>query len=189
MNALRWRIALSLGNLLSAITMSLVGEHQYERDRRAHPNYSYRASGLYQPTAQSASYCLNIPPFAVSNLFLNFAMSRQVLPPSWWDVNCFYFVRYEFYVGLFFFWWWVGWKVDLKLASRNTRRTWKIVESSLGIVLALLLLTDGGIEAWSDYSVHATAWAMVAWGAALLYYFLFELWPFKVVPAQIKLTS
>ncbi len=180
----KWTLILSFGNLLLAVGMSTVGLREYERFHVTHPGAFYHGNIYYEPAPQLLSYCLNAPPFAVSNVFLNFVMIHHILPQSWLDVHCFYFVRYEFYVGLFLFWWWVGWQVDMKLASRNSGRAWRIVESSLGIVLALLLLADGSIGAWNDHAIQAIAWAMVAWGAILLYYFLLRFRPFIVRPAQ-----
>jgi hypothetical protein len=171
----KWRIALSAGNLLLAIGMSAIGLREWAIDSAHH------VGGIgYEPTAQWLSYCINAPPFAFTNLLLNFAMGHHLLPSGWWDVHCFHFVRYEYYVALFLLWWWIGWKIDMKLAARESGRSWTIAESSIGLVLSLMLLFVGSMDVGNDYGIHAVAWSMVGWGTVLMYYFLVYLWPMRL---------
>lgn len=100
MRTRKWRLTLSLANLILAVVMSAVGAHQAELDYARHRITQYLG---YLPVAQLVSYCLNAPAFALVNLFRDFAMTHHLVPAYWFGVHCFYFVFYEYYVALFAF--------------------------------------------------------------------------------------
>jgi len=161
--------------------MSALGVREWAADRRLHPEYFYHGNLYYSPTAQWLSYCLNAPSFTVVNLAGNFAMRYHLLPSSWFDTYCFYFVHYEYYFTLSLFWWWVGWKIDMGPASCERHASWTaVVETLLGIVLAITLLSQGlsGLRTWAV--THAIAASMVVWGVGLLLFFLGCVWRFRL---------
>ncbi len=177
MKTWKWRVVLAVANLVLAVGMSALGAREWAVDHRLHPEYFYHGNLYYVPTAQWLSYCLNVPSFAVVNLTGNFAMRHHLLPSGWFGTYCFYFVHYEYYLALFLFWWWVGWKIDMNLASRERRKLWiVVVEALFGIVVSMALLFQGvaGLRSW--VVIHAIAYSMVTWGAVLLLYFVVCLW-------------
>jgi hypothetical protein len=177
MKTWKWRIVLAVANLFLAVGMSAVGARQWATDRNLHPEYFYHGNLYYIPTAQWLSYCLNVPSFAAVNLAGNFTMSYHLLPSGWFGTYCFYFVHYEYYLALFLFWWWVGWKIDMKLTPHEYRTLWiVVVEALLGTVVSIALLFQGVVALRSWATIHAIAYSMVVWGAVLLLYFVGCLW-------------
>jgi hypothetical protein len=70
----------------------------------------------------------------------------------------------------FLFWWWVGWKIDLKVASRDCGRGWTLAEVILGFTLSWMVLLK--FHAGEHVALQA---ASIAWGLALFCYSLFRL--------------
>ncbi len=174
----KWRIALSVGNLLLAIAMSAIGLRQYEKFHATHPGAFYEGNIGYVPGVQLASYCINLIPFVTANALSNFAVTQHLPGVNWLESHSlFYFVYPQYYAALFLFWWLVGWRADTKSASRNTARLRNTLASSLGAMLSLALIGLGSFNAWNDKFIRAIAWSMILWGALLFYYFLVRSWP------------
>jgi len=77
----KWRIVLPLVNLVAAIGLSALGPSEYEAFRQAHPHSD--ATVPYIPTAQLISYCVNAPPFVLSNLLGNVRAWRMFWQERW----------------------------------------------------------------------------------------------------------
>jgi hypothetical protein len=173
----KWRFVLSIVNLIVALGMSALGAREWAADLIVHPQYFYHGNLYYSPIAQWLSYCLNAPSFYVVNLFGSFAMRYHLLPPGWFGIYCFYFVRYEYFLALFLFWWWVGWSVDMGLASHERGTSWTaLVEALCGIVLSIALLSQGISDLRNSAVIYAIAVSRVVWGLCLLCYFVRLLW-------------
>lgn len=175
----KWRLVLSIANLSLALGMSALGAQEWAADLIVHPQYFYHGNLYYSPTAQWLSYCLNAPSLYVTNLFGTFAMRYHLLPPSWFETYCFYFVHYEYYLALFLFWWWIGREFDLPLDPRRRNPSFTVAEAVLGILLSIGLLFQGLAGYRRGDVIHAIAASMVGWGAGLMYYCFFLLWRTK----------
>lgn len=81
----------------------------------------------------------------------------------------------------FLFWWWVGWRIDMKDASRDSGLRWSLVEVIFGFMLALMLLL-----AFSTRENVAIQVATIGWIAALVCYSFFRL---ARVRAMLRLPS
>jgi hypothetical protein len=171
MKTWKWRIGLSVVNLLLAIGMSALGAGQWEADGRLHPEYFYHGNLYYCPTAQWLSYCLNAPSLAVVNVIGDFTIRYHLLPQSLLGAYLFYFVRPEFYVAIFLFWAWAGWHVDVGLPSRDCHTRWATaLEVLIGILLSITLLYQGIPGLLRQGVMHAIPASMVLWGIVLLLY-------------------
>jgi len=175
----KWRLVLSIGNLILALGMSALGAREWAADLIAHPQYFYHGNLYYSPTAQWLSYCLNAPSFYVVNLFGSFAMRHHLLPPGWFGAYCFYFVHYEYYLALFLLWWWIGWEIDMSLDSLRRHTPFTVPGAVFGIVLSIGLLFQGIASLRSPEVIHAIAASMVVWGIGLMCCFAFLLWRTK----------
>jgi hypothetical protein len=176
MHKWKWSIGLSITSLVLAIGMSALGAREYEVDHRLHPEYFYHGNSYYSPAGQWMNYCLNAPPYVFTNLLVDFVMRHHLLPSSWFDHYCFYFVHYEYYLVVFLFWWWVGWKIEVKLASRDSWGLWTTLESLLGIAFSAVLLFYGVTGLANRNLIQAIVVSMVVWGIFLLWYFVLYLW-------------
>lgn len=83
----------------------------------------------------------------------------------------------------FLFWWWVGWKIDLRVASRDCGRVWTLAEAVAGFALSLVVFFDfrtvrhfavPGVRMMmtGEYAVQA---ARIGWALALFCYSIFRL--------------
>ena len=117
------------------------------------------SSGLYLLVR-----CLDpVPRVVVTDIFrlnLHVAMGHHWLTTLFW----------EYILVMFLFWWWVGWKIDLKTASRGSGPTWTLAEFAVGLTLALMLFFEPRIEHGQGFGL-----ASMVWGVALLCYSLLQL--------------
>ena len=96
---------------------------------------------------------LNIVPGAIQGVTYQYQ-----LPHLYWTHG--YWVRFmfwEYMLMVFLFWWWVGWKIDLKAASLDCSRTWTIVEIILGLAL---LARDLSTPRWRAAPSLPECWPM-----------------------------
>jgi hypothetical protein len=164
----RWRIVLSTVNLAAAIMLSALGAREYNVFRHLHR--FHEGNVLYIPPAQLASYCVNVPAFVFSNLVGN----SRVWKFLWGGVTLSRADSALFYVSLTIFWWWIGWRIDI----RSRRGSVKALAAPFWVtaVLLSLLLIYAGLQIFLIYRVdsvsggRAVAIAMLVWGVALLYY-------------------
>lgn len=70
----------------------------------------------------------------------------------------------------FLFWWWVGWKIDLKVASRDCGLGWSLADVILGFTLTLMVLLT--FHTGEHVAMHA---ARIGWALALFCCSLFRL--------------
>jgi hypothetical protein len=70
----------------------------------------------------------------------------------------------------FLFWWWVGWKIDLKIASRECGRGWMLADVILGFTLSLMVLLS-----FHSTDHLAIRGARIGWGVGLFCCSLFLL--------------
>src|SRR5436309_536171 len=127
---LKWRLTLSLLNLAAALAQSALGLHE-SRLIRHH-------DVVFFPPAQLISNGINAPAFLFTNI-IGSASLRILRDDSWLGPYLFHQMNVGFYVALFFLWWWIGWRVDVRLKpSEYTRLTF--FGNSLGTILSLALV-------------------------------------------------
>jgi hypothetical protein len=176
MMTVKWRIILSTLNLASAILLSVLGARQDQAFSQMHPFARYEGNFVYIPPAQVVSGCVNAPAFVFSNLLGNirgwrsFRAERALGGAAFGDVDVTY------YVLLFVFWWWIGWRIDLR-ARHNSRTTLAALFWLAGSLLALTLAYAGAhilhISESSSSSVsgqRAISISMFCWGLILSCY-------------------
>ena len=171
----KWRIVLSLVNLVAAIGLSALGLRQYEAFRRAHLHSDAILS--YIPTAQLIGYCLNAPSFVLSNLLGNIRRWRMFWHGRWLDGYWFQSVSVTFYLFVLLFWWSVGWRLDAQ--PRPKGRTalaaglgWLIgAIGSVELCYGSLVLLREELPALGAYRVSPILLSMLLWGFALFCYF------------------
>lgn len=174
MKSYKWRIVLSLVNLVAAIGLSALGPREYEAFRRAHAHSD--AIAPYIPTAQLISYCVNAPSFVLSNLLGNVRAWRMFWKERWLGAYWFQNVSVTYYVFLLLFWWLVGWRLDVQSRPKERKGLAAVLGwlvSALAAV-ALLYVSVGLLRTDIPAQVAGGAVipiAMLIWGLALFCYF------------------
>ena len=152
MKAWKWRIVLSVADTLLSLGLS----PQFYHGLLAH---SFMFYFLVR--------CLNLVPSVFVGVTGIWRSYHIILgsPGSW----TFYLFWNSQFLN-FLFWWWVGWKIDLKVASRDCARGWTLAEVILGFMLSLMVLLS--FHAGEPVAMQA---ARIGWGVALFCYSLFLL--------------
>jgi hypothetical protein len=151
----KWRIALSVANLLLALGMS--------------PGF-YHGHLARSPNLYFAVHCLDLVPRVVVNLPDRYAMNHGFLPIA--GRRGMFYLFWEYNLILFLFWWWVGWKIDLRNTTRDCGRAWTIAEFVFGLTLSLVLLLQSGNQPPRGPYPQAVEWVRMGWGVVLLCYSL-----------------
>jgi hypothetical protein len=170
-----------VANVLVAYALFNAGWNEARRHLYPHSNISPG----YVPKPEVVSYCMNLPPFVARNLVGNLIVRRSAVTSAIWDrwFHSDYFREgANYYVLVFLFWWWIGWRIDIR--GRPPRRSRAIDTSSylLGLFLALALLYVG-IDTFRDLPSlrfaggPAMPVCALIWGVGLLYYFGIHLVP------------
>ena len=174
MRTFKWRIILSLASLFVAVGLSALGLQEYEAFRQSQPGAVYHGHHAYLPTAQLISYSMNAPVFLLTNLLGTVPAWRLL----WRGKSYFYYVSAEFYVLLSLFWWWIGWRLDVKSKPDRERSLTAVVGYLSGALIALALLCSGiylftRFEFPSEWvpGGRAIPLSLLLWGTALLCYF------------------
>jgi hypothetical protein len=148
-----WRIVLSVTNVALSVGMS---------PRFYHCLLAHSADLFF------AVRCLETVPYVVTNMIETFQLTHnQVL---WARGNWVSHLFWEYQLTAFLFWWWVGWKIDLEISSDVASPRSMLLDSVLGLALALLLFFEpqGG-------PAQGFGWASIPWGIALLCFSLLQL--------------
>lgn len=171
----KWRVILSMSNLFAAVCQSALGQHQYDVFRRAHLHTD--AVVPYIPTAQLISYCINAPSFVFANLLGNLSAWETFWGGRGLGGYWFHVVSPTFYLVLFCFWWWVGWRFDVK-PEPDRRKSFVAVLGYLSGAILSLVLVYLGLQVLMPGSVSdhvpgglPVPLSMVFWGVALFCYF------------------
>ncbi|MFZ0335219.1 MAG: hypothetical protein WAN10_18840 [Candidatus Acidiferrales bacterium] len=149
-----WRIVLAVVNVILSIGMS-----------------PWFFGGLLAHSVNLHFFvnCINVVPTFVSAMTATYQIDHHLL---YWTHG--YWVRYLFWehqLLVFLFWWWAGWKIDLKMASRDCGRAWTIAEVAVALGLSLLLPLHRPYERGYPYVV-AFRFVTLAWAVALFAYSL-----------------
>lgn len=172
MRAFKWRLLLSVANVLLALGMSALGLHEYETDHRTHPEYFYHGNVYYVPPAQIVSYCLNVPALVASNLFRNFGIKHVSAESRLFVAQSFFHVYTGYYLAVLFFWWYVGWWLDVKLSPANIPRVLRELGWGLGALVSLALAYYGFAFRRGDWVPRVIPLSVMAWGVGLACYFV-----------------
>ena len=152
MKTWKWRIVLSIADTLLSLGLS--------------PQF-YHGLLAHSFTFYFLVRCLNLVPsvfVGVTGIWRSYHIILGSLG-SW----AFYlFWNSQFLNSLF--WWWVGWKIDLKVASRDCGRGWMLAEVILAFTLSLMVLLS--FHAGEHLAMRG---ARIGWGVALFCYSLFLL--------------
>ena len=175
MTPLKWRIILPIINLVIAILLSLLGTREYRTFRATHPSFAYEPNFVYIPPAELVSSCINVPPFVLSNLLGNSRVWKAVRAGVPMNGAAFGDISLTFYVLLFLFWCWIGWRIDV--TSRHRRRTKLAAVFWAGSALLSLFLAYAGTQIflvsrpYGDVSGEdALGISMLVWGLGLCSY-------------------
>lgn len=129
-----------------------------------------------------AAAALNVVPATIFNVTYPWQRSLLYWIRSYWVR--FGFWEYQFMV--FLFWWWVGWKIDLKTASRDCSRNWTFAEIILGLACSLMTFQ---LRAGEQIPACPNAIPRIAitWSVILLSYSLLrlsQLWATRHQPTR-----
>jgi hypothetical protein len=152
MKAWKWRIALSVADTLLSLGLS----PQFYHGLLAH-------SFLFYYFVRS----LNLVPSVFVELTHLYSTYHVIL--GWLGPWTFYLLWESQFMN-FLFWWWVGWKIDLKAASRDCGMGWTLADVILGFTLSLMVLLT--FHSNDHLAIQA---ARIGWGVALFCYSLFRL--------------
>jgi hypothetical protein len=167
---LKWRLFLSVSNLVVAAVLFEVGLVQERTMHKNHPDYFHEGFYSYTPPALIVSYSLNAPSLVLSQGAHNFLTRRFN-----WSERWFPYGKIEYYIAVFAFWWFVGWRADTKGSLRNAPFRLRVVAYLLGAALAIPLVYGGAVLPREEYGTRAIPISMALWGIALLFYFGSEL--------------
>ena len=183
----KWRLILSLSNLVAAVAQSALGLHEA---KLIFQPPQFHDDPLFTPPAQLISNCINAPAFLFTNLVGNMRVWRIVWAGRWLGGEWFYHVSVSFYVALFFFWWWIGWRLDIRSKPRDYRSI-TFIGNSLGIILSLTFVYIGLDLLLTDLpSIRYSGWPAILpistllWGIILLFYFVRALLSFRNLHSQ-----
>jgi hypothetical protein len=189
----KWRIILSLTNLLAALAQSALGLNEAEAFLKANPPHDNVLP--YIPIAQLISYSLNAPALVVTNLVGRVPAWRAFWRGQWLGGYCFYDVSTSFYVALFLLWWWVGWRLDMKSKQSDKKRMVAILGDSLGVLLSLMLLYIAAdlllteLPSLRFAGGPAIPISVLIWGIGLLTYFSVAITRAEIVSSQNSVRS
>jgi hypothetical protein len=171
----KWRIALSLSNVLIAIVLFRLGVNEARRYSFPHANLAPE----YVPTAQRISYSMNLPPFVARNLTGNLLVRRYRVATGVWDrwvTSSRYHEGANYYVLVFLFWWWIGGQIDRRGNPRHVARPIDILGYSLGMLSSLALFyiaATAFADGWTTLRLAAgflIPISAVIWGTAVLWF-------------------
>ncbi len=146
----KWRIVLSVAVVLVSIGMS--------------PAFFNRLLA-YSIHLYFLVSCLNVVPESVLKATFPYEIRHLHWTRGYWPR----FIFWEYQLMVFLFWWWVGWKIDLRLSSSDCSRNGTIAEIVVGLGLSLTLFLRRDTEYLYPYR-DAGRWLMMAWSAAFLGY-------------------
>ena len=121
----KWRIVLSVADTLLSLGLS--------------PQF-YHGLLARSFTVLYLVRCLNLVPAAfvdVTGIWRTYHVVVGGASGGW----LFYFFWNSQFLN-FTFWWWLGWKIDLKVASRDCGRGWTLAEAIGGFMLSFMMLLD-----------------------------------------------
>lgn len=162
----KWRIILSVADTLLSLGLS--------------PQF-YHGLLAGSVTVLYLVRCLNLVPAAFVEVTGIWRTYHVVLGGRSSGLLFYFFWNSQFLN--FLFWWWVGWKIDLRVASRDCGRVWTLAEAIAGFTLSLIVFLEfrtvrhfavarGSTMMTAGYAVQA---ARIGWALALFCYFAFRL--------------
>jgi hypothetical protein len=170
----KWRIILSLSNLLAALVQSAAGLKEPEAFLQANPPHDQILP--YIPTVQLISYCINAPALVLTNV-----MGRSPIWRDFWGgryLGGYWFreISISFYLALFLLWWWIGWRIDVRQEPEDCQRAAAVIGNSIGALFSLLCLYAAAHLLMRlpnfEYAGGAVLpFSVLIWGIGLLYYF------------------
>lgn len=169
MKTLKWRLLLSVASLVVAASLFEVGLEQERTMHKTHPDYFHEGYYGYTPPALVISYCLNAPALVLSQFLHNF-LTRQFN----WVERWFPYGKIEYYIAVFAFWWFVGWRIDGKGIRYRLSLLW-FVACLFGAAFAILLVYGGIVSRRAEYGTSAVPISIGLWGLVLLLNFTWEL--------------
>lgn len=147
-----WRVILSAANVLLLFLLL---------PRSFHGTFA-SSPGLYFVVTS-----LDLVPRAFGNMVVTYPINHHLLysTAGYWA----HFLFWEYLLMVFMFWWWIGWKIDLRLARHSSCQTWTWAEFVLCFSFSLMLLFERGEH------TQALALVSIAWAVALGCYSLLQL--------------
>jgi hypothetical protein len=145
-----WRIVLSAANALLGFALS---------------PQSFHGAFAFSPGLYFLVSGLDLVPRDFTNMVGTYQINHHLLWGYWVR-----FLFWEYLLTVFLFWWWIGWKIDLKIARRSSGPIWTWAEFVLGVGLSLMLLFEPRAE-----RVNVPGLMSIFWGVVLVCYSLLQL--------------
>jgi hypothetical protein len=145
-----WRIVLSAANALLGFALS---------------PQSFHGAVAFSPGLYFLVSGLDLVPRDFTNMVGTYQINHHLLWGYWVR-----FLFWEYLLTVFLFWWWIGWKIDLKIARRSSGPIWTWAEFVLGVGLSLMLLFEPRAE-----RVNVPGLMSIFWGVVLVCYSLLQL--------------
>jgi len=161
----KWRITLSLANVVMAAVLFRLGLDEVKRNSDSHAN----PAPEYVPTAQRISYCMNLPPFVARNITVNYLLPK-------YRSRLRYHEGADYYILVFLFWWWMGAQIDRRGNPCVPAKPLNVIGCALGLIASLALLFLAGTrfaEGWSTLRLAAgflMPTSAVIWGTGFLWF-------------------
>ncbi len=145
-----WRIVLSAANALLVFALS---------------PQSFHGAFAFSPGLYFLVNGLDLVPRDLANMVGTYQINHHLLWGYWVR-----FLFWEYLLTVFLFWWWIGSKIDLKIARRSSGPIWTWAEFVLGVGLSLMLLFEARAE-----HVNVPDLMSIVWGVVLVCYSLLQL--------------
>jgi len=145
-----WRIVLSAANALLGFALS---------------PQSFHGAVAFSPGLYFLVSGLDLVPRDFTNMVGTYQINHHLLWGNWVR-----FLFWEYLLTVFLFWWWIGWKIDPKIARRSSGPIWTWAEFVLGVGLSLMLLFEPRAE-----RVNVPGLMSIFWGVVLVCYSLLQL--------------
>lgn len=145
-----WRIVLSAANALLGFALS---------------PQSFHGAVAFSPGLYFLVSGLDLVPRDFTNMVGTYQINHHLLWGYWVR-----FLFWKYLLTVFLFWWWIGWKIDLKIARRSSGPIWTWAEFVLGVGLSLMLLFEPRAE-----RVNVPGLMSIFWGVVLVCYSLLQL--------------
>ena len=145
-----WRIVLSAANALLGFAVS---------------PQSFHGAFAFSPGLYFLVGSLDLVPRDFVNMVGTYQIKHHLLWGYWVR-----FLFWEYLLTVFLFWWWIGWKIDFKIARRSSGPIWAWAEFVLGVGLSLMLLFEPRAE-----RVNVPDLMSMVWGVVLVCYSLRQL--------------
>ena len=170
----KWQVEFAVINLVLAVIMCWIGQKQYERDHRMHPEYFYHGNLYYIPPAQIAIYSVDAPAYSASVAVQDLGIRHLPQLGAVFTSHVVFYVYPGFFVAGVALWWWIGAKLERpsgRLSKPSRRHPAKMLTLCLGVLLSLAMAYRGYLFRRGTEIPRPIPFSQMAWGLMLAPYF------------------